>query len=108
MAQTEHSPIYKSAYDLCLYIERAVDNFPRSHKYSIGIDLKDSAREALKLVVRANARSGKEETLLKLKGEIEEMKVLLNLCHDLMAFPDFNSFERAMFLVTEIARQNEI
>lgn len=27
MAQAEHLPIYKSAYDLCLYFEQAVRNF---------------------------------------------------------------------------------
>ena len=26
MAQTEHLPIYKSAYDLCLYLEQVVHN----------------------------------------------------------------------------------
>jgi len=29
MAQTEHLPIYKRAYDLCLYFEQLVGNFPR-------------------------------------------------------------------------------
>lgn len=29
MAQTEHLPIYKSAYDLCLYFEQVVRNFSR-------------------------------------------------------------------------------
>ncbi len=107
MAQTEHPPIYKTAYDFCLYIERVVENFPRSHKHSIGIDLKDSAREMLKLVVRANARRDNEEILGKLREEIKEMNVLLMLCHDLLAFPDFNSFEHAISLVTEIAKQND-
>ena len=54
MAQTEHLPICKSAYDLCLYFEKIVINFSRYHKYSIGSDLRDVAREVLKLVVRAN------------------------------------------------------
>jgi len=31
MAQAEHLPIYKSAYDLCLYFEQAVRNFSRYH-----------------------------------------------------------------------------
>jgi hypothetical protein len=34
MAQTEHLPIYKAAYDLCLYLEQAVHNFARYHKYT--------------------------------------------------------------------------
>jgi hypothetical protein len=31
MAQTEHLPIYKSMYDLCLYLEQVVHNFARYH-----------------------------------------------------------------------------
>ena len=44
MAQTEHLPIYKSAYDMCLYIEKIVLNFSRYHKYSIGADLREGTR----------------------------------------------------------------
>jgi hypothetical protein len=29
MAQTEHLPIYKRAYNLCLYFEESVGNSPR-------------------------------------------------------------------------------
>jgi len=35
------------------------------------------------------------------------LKVLLRLCHDAKAFANFNSFERSIVLVTEIAKQNE-
>ena len=56
MAQTEHLPIYKAAYDLCLYLEQSVRNFVRYHKYSLGQDLRDGARRTLRLIVRANAR----------------------------------------------------
>ena len=38
MAQTEHLPIYKSAYDLCLHLEQVVRSFSRYHKYFIGLD----------------------------------------------------------------------
>ena len=56
MARTEHLPIYKQAYDLCLYIEQVVRGFARYDKYTIGTDLRDTARRMLKLLVRANAR----------------------------------------------------
>jgi len=35
MAQTEHLPIYKRAYDLCLYFEQIVRNFSRYHKLAL-------------------------------------------------------------------------
>jgi O-glycosyl hydrolase len=31
MAQTEHLPIYKASYDLCLYLEQVVAKFARTH-----------------------------------------------------------------------------
>jgi hypothetical protein len=56
MAQTDHLPIYKAAYDLCLRIEQAVRKFLRYEKYAVGTDLREGARRILKLVVRANSR----------------------------------------------------
>ena len=43
MAYTEHLPIYKGAYDLCLWLEQVVRGFSRYHKYSLGADLRDGA-----------------------------------------------------------------
>lgn len=119
MAQTEHLPIYKRAYDLCLYIEQVVRNFSRYHKpvlssarariegYSLGQDLRDGTRRVLKLVVRANSRRDRSSALLQIREEVEELKVLLRLCHDAKAFPNFNSFEHAITQVVDIAKQNE-
>jgi len=36
----ENLPIYKSALDLCVYIETIVQGFERYHKYTIGEDLR--------------------------------------------------------------------
>lgn len=47
MAQTEHLPIYKSAYDLCLCLEQVGHNFSRYHKYTLGADLRDGAVDLL-------------------------------------------------------------
>ena len=44
MARTEHLPLYKTAYDLCLYLEQVVRNFSRYHKYALGADLREGAR----------------------------------------------------------------
>ena len=57
MAYTEHLPIYKESYALCLYLEQVVRQFARYHKYTLGSDLRDGARTVLKCIVRANARS---------------------------------------------------
>ena len=56
--------------------------------------------------MRANRRREKEAALLEIREQVEELKVLLRLCHDSKAYPNFNSFEHAIGLVAEIARQN--
>ena len=75
MAQSEHLPIYKSSYDLCLYLEQVVRGFSRYHKYSLGADLRDGARRVLKLILRANARRDKVPALLEVREEVEQLKV---------------------------------
>jgi hypothetical protein len=107
MAQSEHLPIYKRSYDLCLYLERVVRGFSRYHKYTLGADLRDGARQALKLVVRANARREKTTVLLELREVLEELKVLLRLGQEVKAFGNFNAFAQAMTQVVDIAKQNE-
>ena len=89
---------YKATYDLCLYLEQIVQHFSRYHKYALGADLRDGARRALKLVVRANARRDKAPVLLQLREELEELKVLLRLGQDVKAFANFTSFEHAITL----------
>ena len=95
MANTEHLPIYKGCYDLCLYLEQVVHHFSRYQKYTLGSDLRDGARRALRLVVRANARRDKIEVLLALREQFEELKVVLRLGQDVKAFANFNTFAHA-------------
>jgi len=64
LAQTEHLPIYKRSYDLCLHLEQVVRGFSRYHKYTLGADLREGARRVLELIVRANARRDKVPLLL--------------------------------------------
>ncbi len=93
MAQTEHLPIYKRTYDLCLYLEQVVRSFPRYQKYTLGTDLRDAARRVLKLVVRAGSRQNKVDVLLELRETLEELKVLLRLGQDAHAFQKFDHAE---------------
>ncbi len=54
MAQYEHLPIYKAAFDLLVYFEKIVKNFSRYNKYTHGTALREISREILMLIVRAN------------------------------------------------------
>jgi hypothetical protein len=48
--QSEHLPISKRGYELCLHLEQVVRGFSRSHRYGLGDELRTGARRVLTLV----------------------------------------------------------
>ncbi len=68
MAQYEHLPIYKKAFELSLFLENEVKNFSRYHKYTLGSELRDKSRRAAILIIRANSRTDKLGILLELRA----------------------------------------
>ena len=107
MARYDHLKIYKRTFDLCLYLETVVKGFSRYNKYTLGKELREGARLAVKLIARANGKTDKLETLLELRELLEEMKLTLHLCKEIKAFNNFNSFHVAINHVIDISRQNE-
>ena len=82
MAQFEHLPIYKKAYDLALYFENIVRNFSRYHKYTVGTELRQLSREVLRLIRRANNSFNKAPILEQLRERLEDLKLTIRLCKD--------------------------
>ncbi len=107
MAQYEHLPIYKAAFDLVVYFEEIVRHFSRYNKYTHGTALRESAHDILLLIVRANSSAEKRPLLAELRLKIEELKVELRVCKEVKAFHNFNSFETSINHVIRIAKQNE-
>jgi len=56
VAYYENLPIYKKAMELAIYIEKAVRDFTRYHKYTIGTDMRNLSRDIVSLVIKANSR----------------------------------------------------
>ncbi len=107
MARYEHLPIYRDAFQFLIYCENTVKNFSRYNKYTHGSDLRNAARSALKLIIRANSSVEKAGVLEELRITLEEIKLLVKICKEVKAFPSFNSFENAINQVTIINRQAE-
>jgi len=107
LAHHENLPIYKKALDLAVYIEIIVSNFSRSHRYTIGTDLRNSSKKILLLIAKANCAKDKKGHLLELRDSIEEVKILIRICKELKVFRSFASFERISRLTIDAARQCE-
>ena len=107
MAQYEHLPIYKKAFDLAIYFDKIARNFSRYNKYTYGTVLRNLSREILKGIIRANNARDKKTHLLHNREKLEELKVIIRLCKELHVFPNFNSFQYCFNEVANISRQNE-
>jgi len=107
MALHESLPIYKKALDMAVYFEKIVRNFSRYHKYTIGTELRNLSKEIVILIVKANSQKEKLPELLKLRNQLEELKILIKIVKEIKAFRSFRSFEYSIRGVVEIAKQNE-
>jgi len=77
MARYEHLPIYKSAMDLALEMEKTVRNMSRYDKYGIGTELRKRSLSILSFVLRENSSDHRREVLEEIRITIEELKQLL-------------------------------
>jgi len=101
----DNLPIYKSAMDLCVYVETIVRNFEKYHKYTIGTDLRNISKELLFLIHRANISHTRVQIVEKLRNRCEDMKMLIQLAKELKAFRSFKQFEYASKLSVGVCRQ---
>jgi len=100
MAKYEHLPIYRASFEYLIYCENIVKGFSRYHKYTHGSDLRNTAREMVKLIIRANNSRNKSPALEELRICLEESRLILRICKELKAFKNFKSFETAINQVT--------
>lgn len=101
MAQYEHLPIFRTAFQLTVYLEEAVRKMARYHKYTIGTRMRDRCAKVLRLIIRANnvriglgpaGASARSKVLEELRLEIEALKTDIQIGKELKAFASFDAF----------------
>ena len=107
MARYEHLPIYKAAMDLGVYLEGMVHNFSRYYKYTTGQELRNLAREIIKLIIRANSARDKSDILSELVIQCEMLKTMLFFAKETKAVQSFKAFQHASGLAVLLCRQSE-
>lgn len=107
MARYEHLPLYKKAMDTAVKVETVVKGFSRYHKYTLGTDLRNHAREIVRLVIRANSHTDKSGALCLLRDTIEDLKITIHLCKEVKAFKNFSTFQSIGEAVSDMSRQCE-
>jgi hypothetical protein len=98
--------IVKDAEGLMREIELAVRTFPRYHKYAIGSELREQARNVTRLAHRAwRDRARQLEWSGKLAFAIDDLKFSLQLGQNVQAFKSFRQFEAIARLTAEVGMQ---
>jgi len=109
MARYDQLPIYRSAVELIVFMEKAVRNFSRYHKYSIGERLRLASWDIVTLVVKANNTpvNQRQELLVALRDKVEEVGIALTVAKELEAFANHNSWQQAARMALDLGRQSE-
>jgi len=107
MARYDHLPIYRTAFDLAVHMEKIVRHFSRYHKYSLGAELRENSRRILERIIEANNSQNRESILLQLREDLEKFKVLVRLCHQSGGFSSTRSYLYVSEKIVNLAKQNE-
>jgi len=107
MARYEFLPIYRKMFDIVVYIEKIVRNFSRYHKYTIGTEMRNTSREILIRIIRANSMREKRKELIGVREKLEELKILTRIAKEVKAYSSFKSFEYLVKEIVSVSRQNE-
>ena len=108
MARYEHLPIYKTAMELALLLQKVVAKFSRYNKYSIGTDLRAISRRVIQLTVRANSSGDRRlEVLRDLVETCEMLKTTLVFAKEARAFNTFSEFQRLSLMAVALCKQSE-
>lgn len=83
MANYDNLPVYKSAYDLLLYVFQIGHNMQRDYRYTLGETLKKELVGILVLIYKANMVTGKSDIIAEARERIVVVKLHLRLLCDL-------------------------
>lgn len=79
--------VQQRVYDMMLYAYPALEQFPKSQKFSLAQDMKHCMDKIIRLVITANKKYTKKTTLQELDVEIAALKVYVRLAADLQYLP---------------------
>lgn len=73
--------------DMAQYAYGALRHLPKSERFTLGAELRESIWRGLRVIVKANASKNKLPLLSELDAEIKTMLALLRVAHGLRIIP---------------------
>ena len=97
--------VQQKIYDMILYAYPALEQMPKSQKFSLAQDMKHCMDKIMRLTIAANKKYTKRTTLQELDVEIAALKVYLRIAYDLKYLPP-KKYEVWSGMMVEIGKQN--
>jgi hypothetical protein len=104
MAQYNHLPIYRTAYQLLVESTETIKEFPREYKYTLGQKLREEIIEIIVLVYRANSAKRKRDFIEELLARLQVAELMIRLSHD-MKILSLKRYSALAEKTTSIAKQ---
>lgn len=104
MAQYEHLPLFKKAYDFKLYFVKLQRGFPKDFKYGLAAEIRELCLKIIDNIILANNNTEKKEYLQNLLIAIERIKVKVRLLKDLKVIK-LSSYKYISEQLVEISKQ---
>lgn len=95
--------IQQKVYDMILYGYPALEQFPKSQKFSLAQDIKKCMDHIMRLVVTANKKYTKKTTLQELDVEVATLKIYIRMARDLRYLPT-KKYDTWAVKITEVGR----
>jgi len=97
--------ILNKAYDMAIYGNKCLEQFPRHEKHVMVADIRRSMYRMLQLIIKANKRYQKRPLLEKVDDELDILRMLIRLAADKeMRYLHPKKYEHWSKLLSEIGR----
>lgn len=104
MAQYEHLPLFKHAYDFNLYFVKLSRGFPKDFKYGLAVEIRELCLAIIDHIILANNHIDKKEDLKNALIAIERIKIKVRLLKDLKVIK-LSSYKHIAEQMMEISKQ---
>ena len=100
----QEKPVVHQMYDLIKWLMPQIAKLPRSHKFTLGDRITNLALDTLDLLIQAVYTRRKLELLRRANLNLERLRYLIRLCHDLDLFT-LKRYEYVSREINEIGKQ---
>ena len=101
----EQLKIYQKIYDMIVYGNNCLLQFPRSERYALATEIKKAMYTLLRLAIAANKKYYKKTTLQEMDVELETLKTFIRVAADpKFKYLGLKQYENWSKMLSEIGR----